>query len=43
MLSTRRNAFGVVEEDDGNRPLLIKSDSSASALWFDLRNSRYEY
>ncbi len=39
MLSTRRNTFGVVEEGDGNRALQIKSDSSASALWYDLRNS----
>lgn len=39
MLSTRRNAFGVVEEGDGNRALQIKSDSSASALWYDLKNS----
>jgi len=39
MLSTRRNTFGVVEEGDGNRALQIKSDSSASALGYDLRNS----
>ena len=39
MLSTRRNAFAVVEEADGNRALRIKSDGSASALWHDLRNS----
>ena len=39
MLSTRRNAFAVIDEADGNRALQIESDNSASALWYDLRNS----
>ena len=39
-LSTRGNAFAVVEEGDGNRALQVKSDSSASALWYDSRKDQ---